>query len=53
MNKFENQMESKERDKKDFEPCINYLVCKGKWYRYKHKIDNGFCKSCVKTEIDK
>ena len=28
----------------------NYEKCKGKWYKYRAKEDNGFCKSCVKIE---
>ena len=53
MDQFQNPLECKERDKKDFYPCINNLVCKGKWYRYKNRKDNGYCKLCVKTEIEK
>ena len=40
----------KEREKKDFDPCINYEKCKGKWYRYKAREDNGYCKACTKIE---
>ena len=28
-------------------------MCKGKWYKYRAKEDNGFCRSCVKTENQK
>ena len=38
--------------KKDFQQCINYEKCKGKWFKYKAKKDNGFCKVCIKNEIE-
>ena len=40
----------KEREEKDFDQCINFQKCKGKWYRYRNKADNGYCKACIKTE---
>ena len=33
-----------------FGACINYENCKGMWYRYKNKDDNGLCKTCFKNE---
>ena len=50
MNKSKNQKNSKERVKKDFDFCINYESCKGKWFRYKAKDNNGYCKACIKNE---
>ncbi len=50
MNNSKNQKDLKEREKKDFDSCINYEKCKGKWYRYRSKEDNGFCKACAKNE---
>ncbi len=50
MDKFLNKKNSNEREKKDFELCINNQKCNGKWYRYKAKNDNGFCKTCAKNE---
>ena len=47
MSKSKNSIKE---SNKDYEQCINYLTCKGKWYRYRNKKDNGFCKACVKIE---
>jgi hypothetical protein len=43
----------KEREEKDFDNCINFQKCYGKWFRYKNKDDKGYCKSCVKVENEK
>ena len=50
MNNSKNQKDLKEREKKYVDPCINYENCKGMWYRYKAKDDNGFCRNCIKKE---
>ena len=50
MNISKNQKDHKERENKNFEYCINYEKCKGKWHRYRAKEDNGFCKACAKNE---
>ncbi len=52
MNQSKNLLNSKD-SKKDYELCINYVECKGKWFKYKSREDNGFCKTCLKTEIEK
>ncbi len=35
------------------DPCINFDACKGKWFKYKAKQDNGYCKACIKKENEK
>ena len=44
---FKNQIDE---NKKFYENCINFEKCKGKWFKYKSKDDNGFCKACLKNE---
>ena len=43
-------MSSNEEGNKYFDNCVNFENCKGKWYKYRAKNDNGFCKSCIKNE---
>ena len=50
MSKSKNSIKE---NNKDYEQCINYLNCKGKWYRYRNKKDNGYCRTCVKEEMNK
>jgi hypothetical protein len=41
---------SNEESIKNFDNCVNYEICKGKWYKYRAKEDNGFCKACIKND---
>jgi hypothetical protein len=50
MVKSKNLKNSNPESNKDYEQCINYEICNGKWYRYRNKEDNGFCKACIKNE---
>ncbi len=52
MNQSTNLLNSKD-SKKDYELCINHRDCKGKWFKYKAREDNGFCKTCLKKESEK
>ena len=47
MKKLKNSIEECNKDQ---EKCINFETCKGKWYRYRAKDDNGYCKICIKKE---
>ena len=47
---MDNQKDFKQREKKDFDPCVNFEKCQGKWYRYRAKDDNGLRKICAKNE---
>ena len=43
----------KKEESKYYKPCINIIdgkKCDGKWYLYRAKEDNGFCKSCIKNQ---
>ena len=38
---------------KDYKPCANIIEgkkCDGKWFHYKDKKNNGFCKTCIKKK---
>ena len=50
MKKLKNSIEECNKDQ---EKCINNETCKGKWYRYRAKDDNGYCKTCIKIENEK
>jgi hypothetical protein len=50
MNESENLKISNEEGKKFHVNCINFEKCKGKWFKYKAKNDNGFCKACIKKD---
>jgi len=45
MKNFKN---SKDQGNKDYEDCINQK-CNGKWFKYRNKDDNGFCRACIKN----
>ncbi len=51
MEKSVNPKKSNAESNKDYELCINFENCKNKWYRYRNKEDNGYCKACIKNQI--
>ncbi len=53
MNKSKNLKTSNDEANKYFDPCINYKICKGKWYKYRAKQDDGICKACIKNDKNK
>ena len=53
MSKQKNLKNLNEENNKNFEQCLNYETCKGKWYKYRAKDDDGFSKACVKKENEK
>ena len=50
MSKQKNFKNLNEENNKNFEQCLNYETCKGKWYKYRAKDDDRYCKTCVKDE---
>ena len=41
------------QNSKYYKSCINVIKgvkCNGKWFHYKAKEDNGYCKNCIKIE---
>ena len=53
MEKSKDLKSSKEEFNKYCIPCINFKECQGKWFKYKFKDDNGFCKTCIKKDYEK
>ena len=50
------QMNSPEEKSKYYKTCINVVdgkKCDGKWFQYKAKEDNGYCKACIKIQMKK
>ena len=50
MSTKQNQKNLIEESNKFYDNCVNFEKCKGKWFKYKAKDDNGFCKACLKNE---
>ncbi len=56
MSKMIEQMNSPEEKSKYYKTCINVVdgkKCDGKWFQYKAKEDNGYCKACIKIQMKK
>ena len=56
MSKNLKLKDSKDENSKYSKPCINIIdgiKCNGKWFQYKAKEDNGYCKACIKNQLKK